>query len=81
MFDAAENLGDRLTTITSPTLVITSPQDHVVPPENSDIIANSVAGPVERLTAERSYHVVTMDYDREMVIEATVEFARKVTVG
>lgn len=81
MFDAAENLGDRLTKITSPTLVITSPQDHVVPPENSDIIANSVAGPVERLTAERSYHVVTMDYDREMVIEATVEFARKVTVG
>lgn len=79
MFDAADKLGDRLARITSPVLVITSAQDHVAPPENSDIIANSVSGPVERLTAEHSYHVVTMDYDKQMVIDATVEFTRKVT--
>ena len=81
MFDAADNLGDRLGRITSPVLVITSTQDHVVPPENSDLIASSVSGPVERLTAERSYHVVTMDYDRQMVIDATVDFVRKVTAA
>ncbi|MEO6988352.1 MAG: alpha/beta fold hydrolase [Aquihabitans sp.] len=81
MFDAADNLGDRLARITSPVLVITSTQDHVVPPENSDLIAKSVSGPVERLTADRSYHVVTMDYDRQMVIDATIEFARKVTAA
>jgi len=81
MFDAAENLGDRLSRITSPVLVITSTQDHVVPPENSDVIASSVSGPVERVRCERSYHVVTMDYDRGLVIAATVDFARKVTAG
>lgn len=81
LFAAAETLGDRLTRITSPTLVITSTQDHVVPPDNSDLIASSVAGPVERLRCERSYHVVTMDYDRDLVINATVDFARKVTSG
>ncbi len=81
MFDAADKIGDRLARITSPVLVITSPQDHVAPPENSDLIASSVSGPVERLFAERSYHVVTMDYDRKMVEDATVEFARKVTAA
>ena len=81
MFAAADEVGDRLARITCPVLVVTSTQDHVVPPENSDILASSVSGPVERLVAERSYHVVTLDYDKQMVIDATVEFARKVTAS
>ena len=70
-----------LPNITSPLLVITSRQDHVVPPENSDILASSVSGPVERLWCERSYHVVTQDYDRELVFDAAVDFAQKVTAS
>ena len=81
LFDAGDNLGDRMTRITSPMLIITSRQDHVVPPENSDLLASSVSGPVERVWCERSYHVVTQDYDREIVFDATVEFAKKVTAG
>ena len=81
LFDAADTLGDRLTRITSPVLIITSTQDHVVPPENSDLLASQVSGPVERLTCERSYHVVTLDYDAEMVVTAAVDFAAKVTAG
>ncbi len=79
MFDAADNLGDRLGRITSPMLIVTSVQDHVVPPENSDLLAAQVAGPVERLVCERSYHVVTMDYDKDVVIASVVDFAEKVT--
>ena len=79
LFDAADELGERLSRITSPILIVTSTQDHVVPPENSDILASKVAGPVERLRCERSYHVVTMDYDAELVEGATLEFAKKVT--
>lgn len=81
LFEASDNLGDRLGRITSPMLVITSRQDHVVPPENSDLLASQVAGPVERVWCDRSYHVVTQDYDRELVFESTVEFVRKVTAG
>lgn len=81
MFDAADNLGDRLSRITSPMLIITSRQDHVVPPENSDLLAAAVSGPVERIWCERSYHVVTQDYDREIVFDAAVDFATKVTAG
>lgn len=79
MFDAADNLGDRLGRITSPILIVTSTQDHVVPPENSDVLAREVSGPVERLRCERSYHVVTQDYDKEAVFAATVDFVAKVT--
>lgn len=81
MFDAADNLGDRLSHITSSMLIITSRQDHVVPPENSDLLASAVSGPVERLWCERSYHVVTQDYDKELVFDAAVDFATKVTAG
>lgn len=81
LFDAADEFGHQLGQITSPMLIITSRQDHVVPPENSDLLAASVSGPVERLWCERSYHVVTQDYDKELVFDATVAFAQKVTAA
>lgn len=79
MLDLAHELEGRLERITSPVLVISSREDHVVPPANSDILAESVRGPVERVYAEDSYHVVTMDNDRDLVEKATVDFALRVT--
>jgi carboxylesterase len=79
LFDAADTLGDRISRITSPMLIVTSTQDHVVPPSNSDELAAETSGPVERLTCERSYHVVTQDFDKELVFDATVDFIAKVT--
>ena len=65
--------------ITSPLLLLNSPQDHVVPPSNSDLAAGSVGGPVERVTLERSYHVATLDYDAELIEQQAVAFALRVT--
>lgn len=81
LFDGVEAFQDGLASITCPVLVMTSPQDHVVPPTNSDHIASAVGGPVERVTLERSYHVATLDHDKDLVIERTLEFAAKVTAG
>jgi carboxylesterase len=67
--------------VTCPLLLMTAPQDHVVPPHNSDALAAAVSGPVERVTLERSYHVATLDYDKELIAERAVAFARKVTSG
>jgi carboxylesterase len=64
-----------LPTIRCPTLVIVSEQDHVVPPQSSEMIANSVGGPVEVLRLERSYHVATIDFDRDRINQAAVAFA------
>ena len=63
-----------------PLLLMNSPQDHVVAPEASDHLAAHYGGPVERISLERSYHVATQDYDRDIVFAATVAFAQKVLV-
>ena len=79
LLDAVERLQPDLGSITCPVLLLTSPQDHVVPPTNSDHIAASVSGPVERVTLERSFHVATLDYDKALINERIVDFAGKVS--
>ena len=53
----------------------------MVPPSSSDLLASSVSGPVERVTLERSFHVATLDYDKDEIERRAVEFAAKVTVA
>ena len=79
LLDAEDETLPNLGNITCPSLVITSKQDHVVPPENSDVLAGEVGGPVERIFLERSYHVATLDYEKDVVEKAIVEFAQRVT--
>lgn len=78
LFDAAAELEGRLSRIACPVLIVTSPQDHVVDPRDSDVLAESVSGPVERMTAPDSYHVVTLDHDGPAVAEAVTAFCTKV---
>ena len=81
LVDAQDDVVPRLGDITCPVLILNSPQDHVVPPVSSDVLAEAVSGPVERVMLERSYHVATLDYDKDVIIERAVDFARKVTSG
>jgi carboxylesterase len=79
MLDAAAAFQGRLSSITCPVLIVTSTQDHVVDPSNSDVLAESVKGPVERMVLDRSYHVATLDYDKADIEAKVVEFAQRVT--
>ena len=79
LISQGQALYDDLGKITCPVLILNSPQDHVVPPVSSDVLAAKVSGPVERVTLERSYHVATLDYDKDEIEARAVEFARKVT--
>ena len=36
-------------------------------PEDSDVLAEQISGPVERLFLEKSFHVATLDYDKAEV--------------
>ncbi len=81
LVERGEELYGRLADISCPVLIMTSPQDHVVPPVSSDVLASKVSGPVERVSLERSYHVATLDYDRGEIESRAVEFARKVTTA
>ena len=53
-------------------------QAHEVDPAQADFLAAGFAGPVERVALERSYHVATMDYDKDLVFERSVAFGLRV---
>ena len=79
MLDGVADLQDRLAGITAPALIMTSPEDHVVAPTASDHLAATLGGSVERVTLERSYHVATIDHDRDLIIERIRDFVARVT--
>ena len=81
LYLALDHLQADLSRIACPVLIMTSAEDHVVPPDNSDHLAAQVSGPVERITLPRSYHVATLDHDREEVADRTVRFVNCVTAG
>jgi carboxylesterase len=76
--DGVEPLSSALPAIRCPVLLFTSIQDHVVPPTSSTYLADHVAGPVERVLLERSFHVATLDFDAGEIESRTVAFLDKV---
>ena len=80
MFDAANEVQSSIGSIKCPLLLFTSPEDHVVPPTDSDFLAEHIGGTVERVSCDRSYHVATIDYDKDLIIERSLEFIGRVTV-
>jgi carboxylesterase len=58
-----------------PVLVAYSPQDHSVPPENSKQLLAMLPGPKEELKLERSFHVATLDYDFDLLVDSITAFA------
>jgi carboxylesterase len=67
-----------LPSIAAPALVIHSLEDHVVPPGSHAALTSLLAGPVEVLELEHSYHVATIDHDRDLIVERTLAFADEV---
>jgi carboxylesterase len=61
-----------------PLLLLNSPQDHVVEPAQAEFLANAYGGTVQRVTLERSYHVATQDYDKQLIFHEAVAFAQRV---
>ena len=74
LMDGLEDVAGNLGSITCPTLVLTSRQDHVVSTDNSELVIAKASGPVEHVWLERSYHVATLDFDAELVESETCRF-------
>lgn len=79
LFEGLEDLALSLDRIVSPVLLLSSRQDHVVDPSNGDLLVETVSGSVERVWLERSYHVATLDFDKEEVQERICAFVARVT--
>lgn len=62
-----------------PLRLFTSRQDHVVQPSDSVHLAETHGGEVHSTWLERSYHVATQDFDKELIFAEAVAFADLVT--
>ena len=61
--------------VTCPTLVIQSREDHIVVPENAPFIIENVGSGDKRLLwLENSYHVATLDHDKELIAREILKF-------
>jgi len=69
------NVRRDLSLVRCPALVFSSTTDHVVPPANQREIYGSISSAVKSLVElPDSYHVATMDNDRERILAGTLEF-------
>jgi carboxylesterase len=74
LFEGVEEVKAKLGSVTCPVVLFTSTQDHVVDPKSSQLLMERVKGPVEQVVLERSYHVATLDYDKDEIEARTVAF-------
>lgn len=75
MLTYQEGVKRRLADVTAPALIFSSKQDHVVDPANGPYIHDNISSKDKELVLlEKSYHVATLDYDRDMIFQRTVAF-------
>lgn len=78
LFALMDETRDKLPTVTCPVLAFRSEEDHVVPPENTDYILSSIQSDIkEVLPVYNSYHVASMDNDKEFIAEQCCLFIHK----
>ncbi len=68
--------------ITCPALVIHGREDHVVPPANALHIVNTLASSdIRLLWLEHSYHVATLDNDKDLIVDRVGRFFAELAAG
>ena len=64
----------QLADVRTPALVVHAKDDDVASLKNVRIVVRGVSGPVETVLLENSYHMITVDQERDVVIERTTKF-------
>ncbi len=72
--DGLAPMTDRYGELAMPLLLWTSRQDHVVEPADSEHLAATYGGPVDHRWLERSYHVATQDFDRDIIFVESLDW-------
>jgi carboxylesterase len=75
----ARDVKRRLATINQPTHIFHPRDDDQSDLANAVAIARGLSGPVELTVLDDSYHMVTLDRQRGVVVERSVDFARRLT--
>jgi carboxylesterase len=75
----ARDVKARLGEICQPTLIFHPRDDDQSNIKNSITLQRKLGGPVEMTVLDDSYHMVTLDRQRSVVVDRTVEFAQRLT--
>jgi carboxylesterase len=79
LLDVARQVRNDLPRVQAPALVVQSAVDHVVHTGNADYIhAHLGSRAKEIVRLQRSYHVISLDNDFDLVVDRVVRFVRKV---
>jgi carboxylesterase len=68
----------RLSRITTPTLILHPREDDVASLKNAMEIQRNMAGLVELVVLEDTYHMITLDKQRHVVLDRTMAFAQSI---
>jgi len=68
----------QLKSVRTPCLVVHAKDDDVASLKNVRMVVRGVSGPVETVLLENSYHMITVDQERNQVIERTTRFFNQV---
>lgn len=70
----------RLDRVTAPTLIMTSRQDHVVPPQTGAYTLDRIgAEDKSQIWLEKSFHVAALDYDRDLIARQSLSFIKRIS--
>jgi carboxylesterase len=78
LFDGVKEISADLGKISCPVLLLSSVEDHVVPPSSGTHLLAAVSAPVEQVLLEQSYHVATLDNDAALVEAEALSFIERV---
>ena len=73
--DLVDVVKPNLNAISAPTLLIQARDDDMASLKNSEYLQRHLRGPVSTVILDDSYHIVTVDRQRDIVIEASAAFA------
>jgi len=68
----------QLKSVRTPCLVVHAKDDDVASLKNVRLVVRGVSGPVETVLLENSYHMITVDQERDQVIERTTRFFNEI---
>ena len=68
----------RLDRVQAPCLVIHSTDDDIASLGNVAIVEQKVSAPVEKILLDDSYHMISVDQQRDVVIERSAGFFKRI---
>lgn len=78
MLQLLKEVRKELYLINQPVLMFKSKEDHVIPARSTTYTYDRISSQdKEIIWLENSYHVATLDYDKDLIIDKSLEFIKK----